>query len=68
MKLATKKSECIKGGAHLLITSKKEIQKRFVKNSKILYCVTVEPFPMAYAYSEKISSGDKFICDLFSIN
>lgn len=68
MKRPTKKSECIKDGNHLLVTTKKEAKKKFIPHSEIHYCITVEPFPMAYAYSEKMSVGDKFICDTFSIN
>ena len=68
MKLTTKKSQCIKSGAPLFVTTKKAVQKKLFKNSTIQYCVTVEPFPMAYAYSEKMSTGDKFVCDTFSLN
>ena len=66
--VTTKKSECKKDGTPLLVTNKKALQKGYTHNNTIEYCITVEAFPMAYAYSEKISKGDKFICDYFSIN
>jgi len=68
MKLPTKKSECAKDGAQLIVTNKKSVQKKFIANSTIKYCITVEPFPMAYAYAEEMSTGNKFMCDIFSIN
>jgi len=66
--VTTKKSECKKEGRPLIVTSKRRVSKRFIPDSKIEYCITVEAFPMAYAYSDKISNGEKFMCDYFSIN
>ena len=66
--VTTRKAECKKEGTPLMVTTKKALQKRFIADSQVEYCITVEAFPMAYAYSEKISQGDKFICEYFSIN